>query len=266
MTQNHLKVALAKTLLLIAVSPLGLVSAGENLAGVRPAQVFQYQTIKSEIETNDQAKHKEEHNHGHGHNHHEQSGTGNNQPYTWTVTKSDNWVQYDKHLMTEIWLKDSHNKIGLFAVLRPEKTAIEYSSGDLASLSHAISWESVRTILPPELYQGIKDDSTKTGETSYLSRKATTHKVNQDDREILITWLVEEQMPAEIVIENAKTQQRIETKLLKLDSAEVHGINQWLSERQIETFDYADVGDNESNQTLKKLINMGSIAPDAHDH
>lgn len=186
------------------------------------------------------------------HQHQRKQNTQYYQKHLWKVIKSNDIFIKEKKHITELW-HQSGNGIGLINVLNAEKMAIEYHSGDFDSMNMAIKWDDVTALVPSMLLK--KAYYIPNSEFPYWQYETVVYKTNMNGSSFTIRWIPEISMPAQIVEET--NSEVVETILLNAYQSDPIDIDEWLSRYVQTSYDFADIGDNESDPLLKKLMNSG---------
>lgn len=181
----------------------------------------------------------------------------------WSVIKANNFIQINERDLSKIWIKEGHN-ITFFTVFNDEKIAIEYNRQDLQMLNKEASWQEIGALLPIQLYSDLIHPTNKVTTSEFLSFPSSVYQYNDEVKEVTLTWLDGEQLPANISIHNLATNQSLETTLSDIKSVEIKTIDKWLDDNKISVYDYADIGDNETNTALQKLISTVGIKTHSH--
>lgn len=164
--------------------------------------------------------------------------------------------------ISNIWSKMSNKRISLVRVFEQYQHAIEYQPNEI---SQKPSWQSINQLLPtPEIEKMTL--VSKAGDGCKLEEH---YQLNAGEDEYQLTWL-----PELALVRHFKIKTRKLTKQWKLMSIEVNSARSadlFAQYMNYSSTDYADIGDNESNPFLAKMIHQGFIprqhsSHDEHQH
>lgn len=163
-------------------------------------------------------------------------------------------IVYAKQKLVELWHQLPNNQVALTRYFTEHKRGIEYQPADL---TQHVNWQQLSSQFTPEQIKGIKKINSQ-GEGCERSE----HYVWQDATKVIdLIWLPERnliksfQVTAFRAENNAQLEQSWQLTDLKLSGGAIQ-IAQW---QQWPTVDYADIGDNEDDPFLTKMINQGFI-------
>lgn len=142
--------------------------------------------------------------------------------------------------------------------MEAEQLVIEYEPSDLSSLGHKdLEWEQVRGLMPTGVLNTMHfvDNATWNRYTT----KRLANKEHAQEVELLDKY----QVPVQITTHGRPTM--VLSRLYDTDQ-----VQQWLSKLvTFEQMDYADIGDNESDQRVAQLIHQGFVpghSSETHGH
>ncbi len=164
--------------------------------------------------------------------------------------------------ISNIWSKMANKRISLVRVFEQYQHAIEYQPNELGRKPN---WQSINQLLPvPDIKKMTL--TSKVGDGCQLVEH---YQLNVGVDEYQLTW-----MPALALVSDFKVKTNKLTKQWKLTSFEVNSARSadlFIQYMNYNSTDYADIGDNESNPFLAKMIHQGFIAEshvidDVHRH
>ncbi|MFT7405179.1 hypothetical protein [Zhongshania sp.] len=161
--------------------------------------------------------------------------------------------QYPKRAITELWERNRSNSIKLNRYFDAYQRGIEYAPGEIKDLGGDDNWSMKNQLVANSLL--AKMTLIKTIGSGCDREEIYTLKDLQQS--ITLNWL-----PAYRLVKsytrNAKGQ--TSTWLLTAKSTDTKVINVFFEQHlNYQTTDYADIGDNESDPFLRKMINLGFI-------
>jgi hypothetical protein len=161
----------------------------------------------------------------------------------------------------ELWRRDASGGVSYLYLEPADKRGIEYSLVDLKLVHRARPWEQLASFVSPAELGTL----SPSGRTEYLGRQAVLYKGKKDNRQTVITWLPELQLAARV--EYVYPDRRVVTEL-KSFLTEQDGVvatsDAVLSRYEI--VDFADVGDNETNESMAWLRHSAAPGHESHRH
>jgi len=159
----------------------------------------------------------------------------------------------------EVWLRDSNDNISMRRLFHKEKRIIEFTSGDLRTLSRYPEWTDRAELIEFGLLSRLK----LTGTVMVLGHKAQRYQgqINGVDLEIL--WLAEYRLPA--LVRRVFAGREVSMHLLELHPLES---SPWKQKdvSDYQAMDYADMGDNESDPFISSLSHKDTRQHETHVH
>ncbi|REL36987.1 hypothetical protein DXX92_17640 [Thalassotalea euphylliae] len=171
------------------------------------------------------------------------------------VRKGQRVAHYNpKHQIANIWYLSKHNQQQLTRVFEQYQQGIEYQSDELKTPSQ---WHYVRSLIKQDLLTSMSLEQTSEQgcqQVKHYALETATH-------EYQLKWLSAVELPQELVVTNKDNGQTNRLQLTKLENDQVvakqAAHQQFAKWDALPTTDYADVGDNENNPFLAKMINQG---------
>ena len=237
------KIVLARVsiLLVLAITSTGCAEAGESVADcdANPKKLGLHFTVTRQHDEGDARKSLVQH------------------IQLWRRDRQVAYVHEEREL-TEIWDLVSDGRQKLVRYFDAYKRAIEYQPEDVDTESGPVAW-SERTQIVSESKRGGMTLSTTEG-TACERVEVYTSRI--DDRSRL-RW-----RPALQAVETLEFRTDDGDITWSLDSVITDPAvvdEQFLARARYQTTDFVDIGDNESDPWLQKMINIGFI-DDAHGH
>ncbi|WP_448553806.1 hypothetical protein [Thalassotalea montiporae] len=181
------------------------------------------------------------------------------------VRKGQRIAHYNpKHQIVNIWYLSKHNQQQLTRVFEQYQQGIEYQSDELKAPSQ---WHYVRSLIKQDLLTRMSLEQTSEQgcqKVKHYALETATHKYQ-------LKWLPAVELPQELIVTNKHNGQINRLQLTKLENDKVAAKQaahqQFAKWDALPTTDYADVGDNENNPFLAKMINQGfSGISTSHHH
>jgi len=173
-----------------------------------------------------------------------------------TVWRNGNQVAHEleNSNITEIWQKTPKNRVMLMRHFEQQKRGIEYQPTEIKTKNHGELWQQKTQIVSDHVLDHFTKVKTSGNNCDTVFHfQDSNQKVNQTKLE----WLKELNL-----LKNY--QEESETKSMQWNLVSIE-----YNKSQIETFfnqrdryqttDYADIGDNESDPFLLKMMNLGFI-------
>ena len=179
---------------------------------------------------------------------------------------------YSNKNVIDTWVKYPNNKVALNRYFEAQKRSIEYQPTEL---KRKVNWKKQYQLITEEQIKGMTLITT-VGTGCYQQEE---YNLTQGETTVRLTWL-----PQLHVVKRLQVTQKAHSKvwqLVDIESSE-NEINTFFAQRyQYQSTDYSDIGDNESDPFLVKMINLGfvdhnpkgfynsqgdNISPDNHRH
>lgn len=155
------------------------------------------------------------------------------------------WQPQGKKLIFRRWIEQ-------------DQLVIEYEPSDLSSLGHQnLDWKQVRGLMASELLNQMH--FVKEAEWNRYDTKLLASTEHAQEVELLDTY----QVPVKVLVQGRSTM--VLSRLYDTEQVE-----QWLNGlKAFERMDYADIGDNENDKRVAKLIHQGFVpghSSSTHSH
>lgn len=157
----------------------------------------------------------------------------------------------------ELWWRDARGVVYYQRLFHQQRRLIEYTPVDLRALGAIPNWARLAHLIDPKL---LGAELKRIASTTALGRPAVRYRGDVRGVRHEILWLTQEQLPARMRLRHGE---RTVTIWLK----EIHPIerSRW-PRANTDTYvvtDYADIGDDEADPFLRRLLNE---AGPAHAH
>jgi hypothetical protein len=174
----------------------------------------------------------------------------------WTLARDADRVAYTFGEAAErrfdLWLRRAA-ELRLVRVFPGEKTAVEYTEGQLRALGTARSWQQLGSLLPAHPAKlGLKLVSSGT----FQQRKTQRFEGQLNGERVVVQWLEAEQLAAQITLKN----RTITLQKLVLGRP---ALAPEADTKRYRRIDAADLGDLEHDPFVKRY---GSLLNAAHQH
>lgn len=157
---------------------------------------------------------------------------------------------YSNKNVIDTWVKYPNNKVALNRYFEQQKRSIEYQPTELKS---KVNWQKQYQLITEKQ---IKDMTliTTAGSGCYQQEE---YNLTQGYTNVRLTWL-----PQLNLVKRLQVSQKAHRKVWQLTDVESseHEVKAFFAQRyKYQSTDYSDIGDNESDPFLVKMINLGFI-------
>ncbi len=174
-----------------------------------------------------------------------------------TLWRNGNQVAhaYENAGITEVWERLKNGQLRLIKYFDEYKQGIEYEPNEINIKHNIASWQLKKQLIPPSLLNNMR--LVANFKKGCDARQQYENKKNK----ITLRWLVNYKLVEKLKIRNDN--EILSWKLIEIieDSAQVKNV--FTSHAKYKMTDYADVGDNEADPFLSKMINMGFVSHSA---
>jgi len=159
--------------------------------------------------------------------------------------------------ITEVWKHLKNGQLRLVKNFDKYKQGIEYEPNEIKIKHNISSWELKKQLITQSFMDDMK--LVATSGSACMTKQQYMNKNSKD--KINLQWLVKQKLVNRLTIETRK--ERVSWKLLSVvtDAKQVKGL--FNTHSAYKMTDYADIGDNESDPFLMKMINMGFVSHSA---
>jgi hypothetical protein len=185
-----------------------------------------------------------------------------------TIVRSGNRVAYSRDGLTEVWEKTSNDQIKLYKYFNQHKRGIEYQPIDIVN-SEQIDWLAKRQLVSENFlnqFMLVKQKNKNCKQYHLYQAKTNDEKqlkINNKNRKesiekLKIVWLSNLRLPESM--QHRRDNVKMSWKLVGLEN-QLDKITDYLQKLDnYPLIDYSDIGDNESDPFLQKMINLGFVA------
>lgn len=152
--------------------------------------------------------------------------------------------------VTDHWTSSAKQRLKLVRLFDAHRRGIEYEAKRYGS---KITWENLFHKFEPQRLTQMKLVNT----SGQGCDKVETYTQSQQGQEIEVQWLVQYQLAKTIVVKGNNKSVIWSLTELNTDAKEVS--EQFAMWDNYHLTDYVDIGDNESDPFLAKMINMGFV-------
>ncbi len=156
--------------------------------------------------------------------------------------------------ITEVWEKLKNGQLRLIKYFDKYKQGIEYEPNEI-KIKHTItSWQLKKQLIAQSLIDNMQFVST-----SKKGCDVSQQYKNKNSKEtVRLEWLFKQKLVNNLTIKSNKGTVSWQLESIITDAKKVK--NLFSQHAGYKTTDYADVGDNESDPFLSKMINMGFVS------
>lgn len=166
-------------------------------------------------------------------------------------------VSYTKNGITEIWDHLNNGRMKLTRYYDQYEKGIEYQANEIFLHKKLDGWESKHQIISNERLKSMRQEIKEVRNCISYQTLVENGSVGDAIDKLNIIWMPDYQLPQ--VIKNTTPLGSVVWKLVDL-SFDTFKVDKIYTDRNIyQLTDYADIGDNESDPFLRKMINLGFI-------
>ncbi|TMN69528.1 hypothetical protein CWB85_17565 [Pseudoalteromonas sp. S1727] len=167
-----------------------------------------------------------------------------------TLWRTPHQVAEQGHELVEVWQQLRNQQIRPIRYFQAQQRGIEYQPTEVHGQQ---DWSTK--------YQLVSDNfiakMTLTNEQGEGCERLQNYQLVQGDTKIELAWLVNKKLISSMRISKPQLTQTLSLVSVRFDKADV--LQQFANWDSYQTTDYADIGDNESDPFLAKMINLGFI-------
>ncbi|MBE0377507.1 hypothetical protein [Pseudoalteromonas prydzensis] len=172
------------------------------------------------------------------------------QAQQFTLWRTPHQVAEQGSELVEVWQQLSNQQIRPIRYFQAHQRGIEYQPSEVQGEQ---DWSTK--------YQLVSDDfiakMTLKSEQGEGCEQLQNYQLVQGDTKIELAWLVNKKLLSSMRISKPQLTQTLTLDKVKFDKAAV--MQQFANWDSFQTTDYADIGDNEGDPFLAKMINLGFI-------
>ena len=159
--------------------------------------------------------------------------------------------EYPQKQLTEIWNLVSNGQIRPVRLFDEFKRGIEYQPLEVNEGKGDKNWSAKFQLVDQNLLAKLKINKTEKEGCYTRSERVGEEKNNK----LNLVWLEHVKLPRELTVEYGKTVEHWQLISIEKDKQEVDKV--FKQRENYHLTDYADIGDNESDPFLLKMVNVG---------
>ena len=165
--------------------------------------------------------------------------------------------EYSEKDITEIWELTPKGMLRMVLNFDDHKRGIEYQPNEINEGHGERDWSLKNQLISDSLIKSMQLESTQGADCE----KTETYTITNNDKTISLEWLVNQRLIK--TYQEKSSSENLTWELEKTTSDPVKVKQFFNTKYSYQTTDYTDIGDNESDPFLIKMINLGFIA---HGH
>ncbi len=169
-----------------------------------------------------------------------------------TVWRNNTQVAHQSETLTELWQQLSNNQLRPVRYFNAEQRGIEYQPSEVRGVQN---WSAKSQLVDNHLIAKMTLVSTQ-GEGC---NEVKNYALNEGDSQFKLSFLPQAKLVKTFSVTNKKGQTETVLSLNHVNSDEQAIAAQFANWDRWQTTDYADIGDNENDPFLAKMINLGFI-------
>ena len=186
---------------------------------------------------------------------HLKSGAQPDGQYTWRMWRSAREVEVNQVGARdgEVWALDGAGGVMYARVLHPERAEVLFNAMELRILGRSVDWSRCCALVSPEILNGALKE---TGRQLHSGKEVKEFKGEIASEKWTVLWSDEDQIAVSIEIEN---ESRV-SKTVLLERYDLKsGPWERLRSRGYEQIDYTELGDNDTDPRIKRIMNRMGI-------
>jgi|AZIC01.1.fsa_nt_gi hypothetical protein len=168
-------------------------------------------------------------------------------------TKTQVAHEYLNNGITELWQKVSNGEVRLVRYFDHEQQAIEYQPGEVSYRNANNHWQQMQHMISDDLLTKM----SLINKSGHGCDAVETYQLTTDTQNLTVEWMPKLQLMKSLL--NVSGGVKTQWKLIELINDEQAITQEFAKREQYRATDYADIGDNESDPFLQKMIAMGYI-------
>ncbi|WP_213611534.1 hypothetical protein [Pseudoalteromonas sp.] len=169
-----------------------------------------------------------------------------------TLWRDHQQVAHQGEMITELWQQLSNNQLRPIRFFNAEQRGIEYQPSEVRGVQN---WSAKNQLVDSHLIEKMTLVNTQ-GEGC---DQVKNYVLTEGDTQFKLTFLPQSKLVKTFRVTNEKGQTETVLSLNKVNSDAQVITAQFAKLDNFQTTDYADIGDNESDPFLAKMINLGFI-------
>ena len=162
--------------------------------------------------------------------------------------------EHKETAVTEVWERLNNGQLRLVRDFDRFKQGIEYEPNEIKIKHNDVDWQVKKQLIS----QLFIDDMTLVSTTGNDCNTQRNYIKKSNKDKINLQWLVNQKLIYKLIIESAK--ETVSWELLTVENNTNKVKNLFKRHADYKMTDYADIGDNESDPFLMKMINMGFVS------
>lgn len=156
--------------------------------------------------------------------------------------------------ITDLWQQLSNGRVRLIRYFDVEQHAIEYQADEIKYRNVDEHWQKLQHMVTNNLLTKM----TVIAQSGYGCDRLETYQLTTDKQILTIKWMPEYQLIKSSLTVSDDEEKRWQLISLTNDQQTIE--QEFIRRDNYQSTDYADIGDNESNPFLIKMINLGHIS------
>ena len=162
--------------------------------------------------------------------------------------------QYTDTRITEVWERIKNTQLRMTRNFDEHKRGIEYEPNEIKMQHDNNAWQLKKQLLSQQLIDSMDLKSSTHKDCDILK----TYKKEDTRQQLQLQWLAAQQLVKRFSVESDKQHITWELESVIHDTQKVQQL--FISRENYQMTDYSDIGDNESDPFLMKMINLGFVA------
>lgn len=163
-------------------------------------------------------------------------------------------LQYPQQAITEVWSRNSNGRSRPVRYFDAYKRGIEYFPSEVKGSALDSTWQTKYQLIDDKFRQSM----TLLGETGSGCQLTQQFELKTKGTIYQLSWQPATALVVEYVEQTPATKFTIVLNSAAQDDKEIAAF--FAARQDYQTTDYADVGDNESDPFLRKMMNLGFVA------
>lgn len=177
----------------------------------------------------------------------------NNKFQLWRKTDRVVAHQYPKNQIVEVWQKLSNNLVRPIRYFEQYQRGIEYQPNELKKHSKTINWQKKQQLISEKTLKSMTLVSSEGAGCNVQQH----YQLKQKNQQLNVTWLPALKLVKRIQFIKGEFKRTTTLQSYSHDKNKISA--QFAKWENYQTTDYADIGDNEHDPFLAKMINQGFI-------
>ena len=166
--------------------------------------------------------------------------------------------QYQDKRIAEVWFQQKSKRVQLTRYFDEFQRGIEYQASEMRH-NKGMDWQSKYALMPTGMLKSLEKGNTEFA--SNVCETVVNYSGTRGGEKVTLQWMPKLKLIKQLVIEKSGYKKQWLLQEKSTDSAAISAqYEQWGS---FKTTDYADIGDNENDPFLLKMINIGFTGGEA---